>query len=189
MTTMQAADLPRGAYPKAPETQYDKMRKNKGRPFDKFARQLGYRKYRKNNTKIPFKMHVEEGDIVQVVYGKDRGLVTQVCRAYPLWNRVICFGANLFTKFVRPMRQDEVGMKCKVEAPFHATNVMHYDLAEKKAGYLGIKFDMITAEDGTQIVRKVRYNKATGNIIVPRIPPEWSPVSERENPTMIPADA
>lgn len=41
---------------------------------------------------------------------------------------------------------------------------MHYDPEEKVAGHLGIRFVKKSLGDGTEIVKKVRYNKASGNV-------------------------
>lgn len=184
-TTMYAEKPPRGAFPQAPQTNINAMRKQRGRPFDWNGRQIGWRKYEKNNTPIPFKVHVQRGDIVQVVYGPDRGLVTQVLRVWPLWNKVLCAGVNLKKKYVRPDRQDQVGMTVNVEYPIHVTNILHYDMQESQPGFLGIRFEQVMAEDGTPIVRKVRYNKTTGNIILPRLSSKWIPLNDRESPTML----
>ena len=40
---------------------------------------------------------------------------------------------------------------------------MHYDPEEKVTGHLGIRFVKKSLADGTEIVKKVRYNKASGN--------------------------
>lgn len=121
-----------------------------------------------------YRQHVKRGDIVQVIKGKDKGKVTQVLRTYPKWNKILCLGVNYCIKHVRPTREDEVGQRVQVEAPMHVTCVMHYSKKEKVTSMLGIKF----VKDGDGM-RKVRYLKATGEIIPKKIPPKWVPVLER----------
>ena len=119
------------------------------------------------------------GDMVQVMKGKDAGKVTEVLRVYPKWNKILCLGVNYCIKHVRPQREDEVGQRVQVEAPMHASCVMHYDPEEKLAGHLGIRFVKKTRQ-GRDIVKKVRYNKSTGNAIPLRKPKTWVPVLDRE---------
>lgn len=149
-----------------------------GRPFTNrgnIRRQVAVRVNRKTNKPIRYPMHVRAGDTVQVMKGKDKGKVTQVIKIYPKWNKVLCLGVNFCIKHVRPSRDDEVGQRVQVEAPFDASNVMHYDEKEQTVGLLGIKFE----KDGDEI-KKVRYNKATGNPL-PYIEekPRWVPVLDR----------
>jgi len=140
-------------------------------------RQIKVRVNPKTNKPIRYPMHVRPGDIIQVQKGKDAGKVAEVWKIYSKWNKVTCIGVNYCIKHVRPMRQDEVGQRVQVEAPMHASNVMHYSEKEGVAGLLGIKYEM--TEDGT--VKKIRYNKATNEEIPDRRRPKWTPVLERDD--------
>eukprot|EP00419_Tripos_fusus_P023644 CAMPEP_0172726840 /NCGR_PEP_ID=MMETSP1074-20121228/91341_1 /TAXON_ID=2916 /ORGANISM="Ceratium fusus, Strain PA161109" /LENGTH=264 /DNA_ID=CAMNT_0013553937 /DNA_START=74 /DNA_END=868 /DNA_ORIENTATION=+ len=140
------------------------------------GRQVRVRTNPVNGKPVRYRMHVRAGDTVQVVKGKDAGKVATVWKVWTKWEKVTCIGVNYCIKHVRPMRQDEVGQRVQVEAPMHASNVMHYSEAEGVAGYLGIKYDL--KEDGK--VRKIRYNKATNEEIPYRRAPKWVPVLERE---------
>ncbi|CAE7397054.1 rplX [Symbiodinium natans] len=143
------------------------------------GRQLAVRVNPRTNKPVRYKMHVMPGDIVQVMKGKDKGKVTEVLRIYPKWNKILCLGVNYCIKHVRPMREDEVGQRVQVEAPMHSSWVMHYDEEEEVAGLLGVRFEKRTLEDGMEIVKKVRYNKSTGNEIPVSTPSKWVPVLDR----------
>lgn len=109
-----------------------------------------------------------------VMKGKDAGKVTTVLKTYNKWRKVLCLGVNYCIKHVRPSREDEVGQRVQVEAPMMADTVMHYSEKENVAGNLGIRFEK---RDDKYV--KVRYNKATGEEIPERKPPQWVPVLER----------
>ncbi|CAK9048452.1 unnamed protein product [Durusdinium trenchii] len=145
------------------------------------GRQIAVRVNRKTNKSIKFRMHVMPGDIVQIMKGKDKGKVTEVLRIYPKWNRILCLGVNYCIKHVRPQREDEVGQRVQVEAPMHSSCVMHYDPEEQIAGPLGIRFEKrVKKSGGKEYVKKVRFNKATGNDIPKRDAKKWVPVLDRD---------
>jgi len=147
--------------------------------FDSYGNQIRVRKQRlRQSTKswrpVPWKMHVKPGDVVQITHGGEAGKVTKILKTYPNWNQVLCANVNLVTKNIRAERDDERGYQIKVEKAIHASNVMHYDEEMGVAGLLGIRY-----EDGATGPRKVRYNKATGNEIPDRKPPEWIAYEKR----------
>jgi len=124
-------------------------------------------------------MHVVPGDTVMVMKGKDKGKVTQVLKVYRKWNKVLCLGVNLCIKHVRPQREDEVGQRVQCEAPLSATSVMHYSKKEGVVGRYGVRFELGKNDDGTECVKRIRYNKATGEEIPDVKPPKWVPVLDR----------
>jgi len=142
------------------------------------GRQLAVRVNPATNKPVRYKMHVMPGDIVQVMKGKDKGKVTEVLRIFPKWNKILCLGVNYCIKHVRPQREDEVGQRVQVEAPFHSSWVMHYDEEAEVAGLLGVRFQKRTIKD-VEIVKKVRYNKSSGNEIPVRVASRWVPVLDR----------
>lgn len=152
-----------------------KRLKAKGNAFFE-GKQLCPMKHFRTKNLVKYSMFVKPGDIVQVVKGKDTGKVTEVFKVFPYWNRVLCWGVNLCIKNVRPMREEEVGQRVQVEAPFDATWLKHYSKKEGVAGNLGIRFEK--GEDG--IVRRIRYNKATGEEIPNRRPRKWIPLADRD---------
>lgn len=155
-----------------------RIRAGRMRPIFR-GRQLAVRVNPKTNKPVRYKMHVMPGDTVQVMKGKDHGKVTEVLRIYPKWNKILCLGVNYCIKHVRPQREDEVGQRVQVEAPMHSSWVMHYDEEEEVAGLLGVRFNKKTLKNGSEIVKKVRYNKSTGNEIPVRAPSKWIPVLDR----------
>uniref|UniRef100_A0A7S4V510 Large ribosomal subunit protein uL24c n=1 Tax=Alexandrium monilatum TaxID=311494 RepID=A0A7S4V510_9DINO len=138
------------------------------------GRQIRVRVNPNTNKPIRYRMYVRPGDTVQVMKGKDKGKVTTVLKTYPKWNRILCLGVNYCIKHVRPTREDEVGQRVQVEAPMHASVVMHYSEKEGVAGRLGIRFEEVDGE-----IVKIRYNKATGETIEDQEAPEWVPVLDR----------
>lgn len=140
--------------------------------------QIAVRVNRTTNKAIKWRMHVRAGDTVQVVAGKDKGKVTTVLKTFDKWNKVLCLGVNFCIKHVRPRREDEVGQRVQVEAPMHASCVMHYSEKEQVAGHLGIRY-VLKKHKGEELLKKERYNKATGEAIPRVMPPKWVPVLER----------
>jgi len=129
----------------------------------------------KTNKAVMYRMHVRPGDKVMIMKGKDKGKVTQVMRIYPKWNMVLCLGVNVSFKDVRPRREDEVGQRVECEDPIHSSWVMHYCEKEQVPGRLGIRY-----EKKANGIRKVRYNKASGEPIPTYKKPVWIPVLDRD---------
>lgn len=103
------------------------------------------------------KMHVKQGDTVQVISGRDKGKVGEVLRSFPKQSKVIVKGVNVKTKHVKPQQEGESGKIETFEAPIHSSNVMLYSTKEKVASRICYTF----TEEG----RKVRMLKKTGEII------------------------
>jgi len=171
----------RTPFPTTPIGSRGKRRQRAGRMRPIFrGRQIAVRVNMKTNKPIKYHMHVRPGDVVQVMKGKDAGKVTEVLRVFPKWNKILCLGVNYCIKHVRPTREDEVGSRVQVEAPMHASGVMHYSETEGVAGNLGIRFEQVVNEkDGKSRIKKIRFNKATGEAILTRIPNKWVPVLDR----------
>mmetsp|Transcript_66396 Transcript_66396/g.158877 ORF Transcript_66396/g.158877 Transcript_66396/m.158877 type:complete len:167 (-) Transcript_66396:97-597(-) len=131
---------------------------------------------RRTKKVIDYTMHVQPGDVVQVMKGRDAGLVTQVIDTYPAWNQVLCLNANFKVKHVRATRPDDEGQRVRVEHPFHAANVMHYSEDKEVASFLGMRYEEIDGE-----IKKVRYLKATGEEVPDRKAPVWTPLDERDD--------
>jgi large subunit ribosomal protein L24 len=112
---------------------------------------------RKSAAPVRYKMHVKEGDTVQVISGKDKGKVGEVLKALPKQSKVVVKGINIRTKHVKPQQEGESGRIETFEAPIHSSNVMLYSTTQKVASRIGYTF----TEDG----RKVRMLKKTGEII------------------------
>ena len=85
-------------------------------------------------------MNFKVGDKVVVISGKDKGkegLITKTLRAE---NRVVVEGVNVVKKHVKPNGQ-AAGSIIEMEAPIHASNVMHIDPKTNKRTRIGHTID------------------------------------------------
>ena len=111
----------------------------------------------KKKPSVRQKMHVKTGDTVQVITGKDKGVVGEVVATNAKKSQVIVQGVNMRTKHVKPQQEGESGQILTKEFPIHSSNVMLYSTKQKVASRVAHTF----TEDG----RKVRMLKKTGEII------------------------
>lgn len=114
-------------------------------------------KHKNNESPQRYKMHVKQGDTVQIISGRDKGKVGEIVQTLPKTSKVIVKGVNVRTKHVKPQQEGESGQIATFEAPIHSSNVMLYSTKEKIASRVSYTFK----EDG----RKVRMLKKTGEII------------------------
>lgn len=103
------------------------------------------------------KMHVRQGDTVQVIAGKDKGVVGEVVAISAKKSQVIVQGVNMRTKHVKPQAEGESGQILTKEFPIHSSNVMLYSTKQKVASRVA----RTVTDDG----RKVRMLKKTGEIL------------------------
>ena len=115
-------------------------------------------------------MHVRKGDRVQVVAGKDRGLVGRVIAVLPEERRVIVEGVNRVKRHTRvgeSSRGAKTGGIVTQEAPIHVSNVMLVDPDGNKATRVGFRREEVTKTrpDGSTYTttRSVPVSKRTGN--------------------------
>ena len=99
-------------------------------------------------------MKLRRGDPVIVIYGKDKGKIGTIQKAFPKTHKVIVDGVNVRKKHQKPTQQNPSGSIIEIFAPLDVSNVAYYDSKTKKATKLGYKFD----KNG----KKVRFMKATG---------------------------
>ncbi len=111
----------------------------------------------KKTTSKRYKMHVNKGDTVQVIAGRDKGKVGEILQALPKSSKVVVKGVNIRTKHVKPQQEGESGQITTFEAPIHSSNVMLYSEKEKVASRVCYTF----TDDG----KKVRMLKKTGEIL------------------------
>ena len=111
----------------------------------------------KKKPSVRQKMHVKTGDTVQVITGKDKGVVGEVVATNSKKSQVIVQGVNMRTKHVKPQQEGESGQILTKEFPIHSSNVMLYSTKQKVASRVAHTF----TDDG----RKVRMLKKTGEII------------------------
>lgn len=104
-----------------------------------------------------YRMHVKQGDTVQVISGRDKAKVGEVQKVLPKTSQVIVEGVNVKTKHIKPQGEGESGQVTTMEYPIHSSNVMLYSKKQNIASRICYTFD----ESG----RKVRMLKKTGEII------------------------
>ena len=100
-------------------------------------------------------MKIKKDDTVIILTGKDKGKTGKVIKAIPKEGRVIVEGVNVQTKHQKQTQKAPAEIKHQ-EGPVDISNVMYYDTKAKKPSRIGYK-----EENG----KKVRYAKATGNVI------------------------
>ena len=104
---------------------------------------------------------IQQGDTVEVIAGKDKGLRGEVVRVLTKKNRVIINGVNIMKRHRKarpaPGGQQIPAQIIEFEAPLHLSNVMLVCPDSDERTRVGFRF----TEDG----RKVRYSKKSGNTI------------------------
>lgn len=104
---------------------------------------------------------IKQGDTVEVIAGKDKGLRGEVVRVLVKQNRVIVNGVNILKRHRKarpaPGGQQIPAQIIEFEAPLHLSNVMLVCPETDERTRVGFRF----TEDG----RKMRYSKKSGNII------------------------
>ncbi|MCY3867800.1 MAG: 50S ribosomal protein L24 [Chloroflexi bacterium] len=104
---------------------------------------------------------VQQGDLVEVIAGKDKGLRGEVVRVLVKKNRVIVNGVNIMKRHRKarpaPGGQQIPAQIIEFEAPLHLSNVMLVCPDTDERTRVGFRF----TDDG----RKVRYSKKSGSVI------------------------
>ena len=99
-------------------------------------------------------MKIKKGDMVKVIAGKDKDKEGKVISVFAKNGKVLVEGVNMITKHIKPNVSNQQGGINHQEGPIDISNVML--IHKGKATRVGFKMD------GD---RKVRYAKATGDII------------------------
>ena len=104
---------------------------------------------------------IQQGDLVEVIAGKDKGLRGEVIRVLKKKDRVIINGVNIMKRHRKarpaPGGQQIPAQIIEFEAPLHLSNVMLVCPDTDERTRVGFRF----TDDG----RKVRYSKKSGSII------------------------
>ena len=104
---------------------------------------------------------IQQGDLVEVIAGKDKGVRGEVVRVLTRKNRVIINGVNIMKRHSKarpaPGGQQIPAQIIEFEAPLHLSNVMLVCPETDERTRVGFRF----TDDG----RKVRYSKKSGSII------------------------
>ena len=103
------------------------------------------------------KLHVKKGDTVKVIAGDDKGKTGTITSVLVEKQKVVIEGLNLVSKHQKPSAKNPNGGIVKLEAPFHASNVMLVEPSTNVATRSGKKLN----DDG----KLQRYSKKTGNLI------------------------
>lgn len=77
------------------------------------------------------KLHVKNGDTVQIISGKYKGQIGRITQTIPKISKVIIENINLKTKHIKPNKKDETGQIINITAPIHSSNVMLYSESNK----------------------------------------------------------
>jgi large subunit ribosomal protein L24 len=104
-------------------------------------------------------LFVKKGDTVQVVAGKDKGLVGKVISADPESSRVLVEGANRIkkhTKVTQSARGSQQGGIVTQEAPVHVSNVQVVCPSCGKPSRIGHRRSEADANGKTHSVRVCR---------------------------------
>ena len=101
-------------------------------------------------------MKIKRGDQIKIISGYSKGTITKVRKVLPKENKIVAEGVNIVKRHMKPNQANPDGGIMEKEMPIHVSNVMAYDAKTKKASRIGAK-----EEKG----KKVRYYKASGNII------------------------
>lgn len=72
------------------------------------------------------KIHVKNGDTVQIISGKYKGKIGKIIKIISKKDQVIIENLNIKTKHIRPNQKEESGKIINFEAPIHSSNVMLY---------------------------------------------------------------
>ncbi|AFY69387.1 ribosomal protein L24 [Thalassoporum mexicanum PCC 7367] len=114
-------------------------------------------KAKPHGNRKTFKMHVKQGDTVQIISGSYKGKVGTVLQVFPKNSFVLVEGVNIKTKHVKPQQDGDSGQIITREYPIHSSNVMLYSEKEKVASRICYTY--------TEAGKKVRMLKKTGEIL------------------------
>ena len=109
-------------------------------------------------------MKIKQGDIVQILAGKDRGKQGRVLEVQVDKDRVIVEGVNFVTKHVKvgqTQRGTKTGGVEQHEAPIHISNVALVDPESKKPTRVGFREEVVE-KNGVKKTVRVRYAKKSG---------------------------
>lgn len=87
------------------------------------------------------KLLLKQGDIVQVIAGKDKGTTGKIISIDRYNARVIVEGVNIVTKHQKPTQAGQEGKIVKFEAPIHYSNVLLYNKESGRGERLKIRIN------------------------------------------------
>lgn len=87
------------------------------------------------------KLLLKEGDVVQVISGKDKGNTGKVLNVNRYTQRVVVEGINMVTKHVKPTQAGQEGKIDRFEAPIHYSNVLLFNKESGKGERIRIQIN------------------------------------------------
>ncbi len=87
------------------------------------------------------KLFLKEGDLVQVISGKDKGNTGKILNVNRYSARVVVEGINMVTKHVKPTQAGQEGKIDRFEAPIHYSNVLLYNQDSGKGERIRIQIN------------------------------------------------
>ncbi|RDD43758.1 39S ribosomal protein L24, mitochondrial [Trichoplax sp. H2] len=130
----------------------------------------GPRRFRKVKPDLQIRnWKIVRGDSVEVLSGKDKGVVGKVSQVLRGQNKVFVEGLNCHYRYLKPHEEFQGGL-VRSEAPLHYSKVALVDPSDGKGTKVGFMF----TKDG----EKVRVSRRTGTVI-PK-PPELKLTRIRE---------
>ncbi len=107
-------------------------------------------------------MKIHEGDTVQVIRGKDKGVTGKVIAVDDLKQMVTVEGVNRVYKHVRPSQKNPQGGRLNKEMPVHASTVMVLCPNTNQPTKIGYRY----LDDGSK-ERFARKSGAALNVVSP----------------------
>jgi large subunit ribosomal protein L24 len=105
---------------------------------------------------------LRKNDRVKVISGNHKGKEGKILKIFRDKNRVIVEGVNIIKRHTKPNQKNPQGGITQKEASIHISNVMFIDSKTGQTSRLGMK----VIKDETGKFKRMRYCKATGDIIV-----------------------
>lgn len=78
---------------------------------------------------------------LQVISGKDKGVVSTVVDVNRKTGKIVVKGVNLKTRHLKPRTEGETGSIQKTEASIDHSKVMHYSEKSEVASRMGVRMD------------------------------------------------
>lgn len=117
---------------------------------------------KKGRNNLKPKLHVNRGDEVVVISGRDKGKIGKVLNVFRDRGKIIVEGVNIVKKHKRPLGPGRPGEIIEMEAPIYSAKVMIWIDTAKKASRVGKQISD-SAKDKKK--KKIRVAKVNGEQI------------------------
>ena len=99
-------------------------------------------------------MKIKTGDNVRILAGKDKGKEGKILQVFPILERVVVEGVNMFTRHLRS-RGEHAGQKIQFPGAMHISNVQLVSSKGSGSGRVGYKFiDQNGVKQKIRVIRK-----------------------------------